>query len=201
MTVQKATNIVWHAENVTREQRETMLKQKGVMLWLTGLSGSGKSTVANAVAQKLHQQGKLTYLLDGDNVRYGINKDLGFSLEDRKENIRRIGEVAKLFVDAGVITLASFISPMLEDRQKVRDLLGPDFIEVYVDCALAVCEARDPKKLYQKARAGQIKEFTGISSPYEPPMKPEIYLDTAKATVEQCAQQIIDYLAGSKDSD
>lgn len=194
MTEQKAANIVWHTGVVTREQRETILGQKGVLLWFTGLSGSGKSTVANEVSRILHRQGRLTYLLDGDNVRHGINKDLGFSLEDRKENIRRIGEVARLFVDAGVITLASFISPMVGDRDNLRELLGSDFIEVYVDCDLAVCEARDPKKLYRKARAGEIKEFTGISSPYESPVNPEIHLHTDQFTVEECAQQVIDYL-------
>lgn len=190
----KATNVVWHAESVTRAQREALLEQKGVLLWFTGLSGSGKSTVANEVAYRLHKAGRFTYLLDGDNVRHGINKDLGFSLEDRKENIRRIGEVAKLFVDAGVITLASFISPMLEDRQNLRELLGQDFVEVFVDCDLSVCEARDPKQLYQKARAGEIKEFTGITSPYEAPENPEIHLYTHKNTVAECADQVLAYL-------
>ncbi len=194
MTEQKATNIVWHLGSVSREQRESLLQQKGVLVWFTGLSGAGKSTVANAVAQQLHLQGKLTYLLDGDNVRYGINKDLGFSLADRKENIRRIGEIAKLFVDAGVITLASFISPLREDREGLRKLLGADFIEVFVDCDLAVCEARDPKKLYQKARSGELKEFTGVSSPYERPLSPEIYLNTGQNSVEQCASQVAAYL-------
>lgn len=194
MTEQKAANIVWHTGVVTREQREAILGQRGVLLWFTGLSGSGKSTVANEVSRILHRQGRLTYLLDGDNVRHGINKDLGFSLEDRKENIRRIGEVARLFVDAGVITLASFISPLVEDRASLRELLGSDFIEVYVDCDLAVCEVRDPKKLYRKARAGEIKEFTGISSPYEPPVSPEIHLHTDQFPVEECARQVIDYL-------
>lgn len=194
MTEQKAANIVWHTGVVTREQREEILGQKGVLLWFTGLSGSGKSTVANEAARILHLQGRLTYLLDGDNVRHGINKDLGFSLEDRKENIRRIGEVARLFVDAGVITMASFISPMVEDRDSLRELLGSDFIEVFVDCDLAVCEARDPKQLYRKARAGEIKEFTGISSPYEPPVSPEIHLHTDQFTVEECANQVVDYL-------
>lgn len=194
MTQQKATNIVWHKENVTQVDREKLLGQKGVLLWFTGLSGSGKSTVANYVAQKLHEQGKLTYLLDGDNVRHGINKDLGFSIEDRKENIRRIGEVAKLFVDAGVITLASFIAPLKEDRQGVRDLLGNSFVEIFVDCSLEVCEQRDPKDLYKKARNGEIKEFTGISSPYEKPENPEIFLTTDNETLEESANKVLSFL-------
>lgn len=195
MDNQKATNIVWHDGAVTREKREEILGQKGVLLWFTGLSGSGKSTVANAVAEILHRHGRLTYLLDGDNVRHGLNKDLGFSLADRTENIRRIGEVAKLFVDAGVITLACFISPLVEERKNVRALLGPDFVEIYVDCDLAVCESRDPKNLYQKARAGQIKEFTGITSPYEAPVNAEIHLHSDKFTVEQCAMVVNEFLA------
>lgn len=194
MTQQKATNIVWHQENVTKEDREKLLGQRGVLLWFTGLSGSGKSTVANSVAQKLHEEGKLTYLLDGDNVRHGLNKDLGFSIEDRKENIRRIGEVAKLFVDAGVITLASFIAPLKEDRQLVRELLGKSFIEIFVDCSLEECEKRDPKSLYKKARNGEIKEFTGISSPYEKPENPEIHLTTDNETLEESAEIVLSYL-------
>lgn len=195
MNFQKPANITWHDGAVTREQREGILGQKGVLLWFTGLSGSGKSTVANSAAEILHRQGRLTYLLDGDNIRHGLNKDLGFSLADRKENIRRIGEVAKLFVEAGMITLACFISPLAEERKNLRDLLGADFIEIYVDCDLAVCETRDPKKLYQKARAGQIKDFTGITSPYEPPLDPEIHLHTANFTVEQCTSQVLEFLA------
>jgi adenylylsulfate kinase len=194
MAQQKATNIVWHEAEVKREDRETFLEQKGIVLWFTGLSGSGKSTVANHVAQILHQQGKLTYVLDGDNIRHGINKDLGFSLEDRKENIRRIGEVAKLFVDAGVITLASFISPLREDRQNLRDILGEDFVEIYVSCSLEVCEARDPKDLYKKARKGEIKEFTGITSPYEEPVNPELVINTDLESIDECAQKVIQYL-------
>ncbi len=195
MNQAKATNIVWHTGQVTREYRETLLQQQGIVLWFTGLSGSGKSTVANLVAQKLTEQGYLTYLLDGDNVRHGINQDLGFSLADRQENIRRIGEVAKLFVDTGVITLASFISPLQADRQALRDLLGADFIEIFVDCSLEVCESRDPKGLYQKARQGLIPEFTGISSPYEKPAKPELKVDTDKETLTESAQKVLDYLA------
>lgn len=194
MTLPKATNIVWHPEQVTRADRESLLGQRGVLLWFTGLSGSGKSTVANLVARKLHESGKLTYLLDGDNVRHGLNKDLGFSLADRQENIRRIGEVAKLFVHAGVVTLASFISPLREDRMTLRKLLGNDFVEIFADCALEVCEARDPKSLYKKARSGEIKDFTGISSPYERPENPEIRLHTDSETLEECAEKILRYL-------
>lgn len=194
MVQQKGLNLVWHEGKVAREDREVLLGQKGVALWFTGLSGSGKSTVANAVAQKLHERGRLTYLLDGDNVRHGLNKDLGFSLEDRKENIRRIGEVAKLFVDAGVITLAAFISPLKEDREQVSGLLGQDFVEIFVDCSLEVCEDRDPKNLYKKARKGEIAEFTGVTSPYEVPENPEIVLNTHKESVEECATKVLEYL-------
>ena len=148
-------NIVWHQAAVTRADREKNMGQKGILLWFTGLSGSGKSTLANAVEKKLHEAGKITYSLDGDNVRHGLNSDLGFSLEDRKENIRRIGEVANLFVDAGIITLAAFISPLREDRDSIRKLMGGGFVEIYVKCEFAVCEARDPKNLYKKARAGK----------------------------------------------
>ena len=194
MGVTKATNIVWHDSQVQREDREQLLGQKGVLLWFTGLSGSGKSTIANTVAQKLHEAGKLTYLLDGDNIRCGINKDLGFSLADRKENIRRIGEVAKLFVDSGVLTMASFISPMLEDRAAVRELLGKHFLEIYVACSLQVCEDRDPKNLYKKARRGEIPEFTGISSPYEEPQNPELILHSDQYSVDECAEEVLKFL-------
>lgn len=190
----KATNIVWHKTNVTREDRETLLKQKGIVLWFTGLSGSGKSTVAVALEKKLHDMGKLTYLLDGDNVRHGLNKNLGFTDEDRVENIRRISEVAKLFVDSGVITIATFISPFIEERNKVRELLGNDFVEVYIDCPLEVCEKRDPKGIYHKARKGEIKNFTGIDSPYEKPTNPEITVSTNLNSIEECVDLIIDYL-------
>lgn len=187
-------NLTWHDTNVTREHREKLLKQKSKLLWFTGLSGSGKSTVANALDISLNQRGKLTYLLDGDNVRLGINSDLGFSIQDRKENIRRIGEIGKLFVDGGIITLASFISPLKEDREMVREALGEDFIEVFVDCPLAECEKRDPKNLYKKARAGEIKEFTGISSPYERPEDPEVTVHTDTQTIEECVDVILAYL-------
>lgn len=189
-----AANIVWHKGEVTRADREKMLKQKGAVLWLTGLSGSGKSTVANTIEKKLLAAGKLTYLLDGDNIRHGLNQDLGFSIKDRTENIRRIAEVSRLFVDAGIITLTAFISPLRADRNKVRQLLGDRFIEIFVDCSLNVCENRDPKGLYKKARAGEIKNFTGIDSPYEKPQNPEIMLYTDFQSVETCADSVLQYL-------
>lgn len=194
MMEKKATNIVWHDMNVKREHREKLLNQKAVLLWFTGLSGSGKSTVASALEKRLHEMGKLTYLLDGDNVRHGLNSDLGFSEEDRIENIRRIGEVSKLIVDAGVITISTFISPFREDREKVRKLLGEDFIEVFIDCPLEVCEQRDPKGIYIKARKGEIKNFTGIDSPYEKPKNPEITVSTHLNSLEECVETIIRYL-------
>ena len=187
-------NLTWHDTFVTRENRETLLKQKSKLLWFTGLSGSGKSTVANSLDIKLNQSGKATYLLDGDNIRLGINSDLGFSMEDRCENIRRIGEIGKLFVDAGIITIACFISPLKENREMVRKALGEDFIEVFVDCPLEECEKRDPKDLYKKARLGVIKEFTGITSPYEKPGNPEIVINTKKQTIDQCVDKILDYI-------
>ncbi|SHI29388.1 adenylyl-sulfate kinase [Clostridium intestinale] len=190
----KSTNVVWHKMNVSREDREELLKQKGVVLWFTGLSGSGKSTVASSLEKRLHDMGKLTYTLDGDNVRHGLNSDLGFSDEDRVENIRRIGEISKLFVDAGVITIATFVSPFREDRQNVRDLLGKDFVEIYIDCPIEVCEKRDPKGIYKKARAGEIKHFTGIDSPYESPINPEIVVSTHLNTLDECVDKLVDYL-------
>lgn len=190
----KSTNVVWHNMNVTRENRESLLKQKGILLWFTGLSGSGKSTVASALEKRLHDLGKLTYALDGDNVRHGLNSNLGFSDGDRIENIRRIGEVSKLFVDAGIITIATFVSPFKDDRQKVRDLLGQDFVEIFIDCPLEVCEQRDPKGIYKKARAGEIKHFTGIDSPYEKPINPEITVSTHLSTLDKCVDKIITYL-------
>lgn len=166
------------------------------MLWFTGLSGSGKSTIANAVEKELNQQYRVhTYLLDGDNIRTGLNKDLGFSAEDRSENIRRIGEVARLLVDAGLIVLTAFISPFRQDRKMVRDLLDEgDFVEIFVDCPLAVCEQRDPKGLYRKARAGEITNFTGLNSPYERPESPELILDTSVLSVQECVDRVIQYL-------
>jgi len=195
MALQKATNITWHEGKVTKEDREKLLGQKGVVLWFTGLSGSGKSTIARAVEKRLFEEGHLCYVLDGDNIRFGLNKNLGFSPGDREENIRRISEVAKLFADAGVITLTAFISPYRADRDKARDLLKPgEFIEIYVDCPLEECEKRDTKGLYKKARAGEIKEFTGISAPYEEPFSPELVLDTAVETLEESVEKVITYL-------
>lgn len=188
-------NIVWHPHLVTREMRAQRKNQKPVMLWFTGLSGAGKSTIANAVDSWLFDHGFHTYLLDGDNVRHGLNKDLGFSDKDRVENIRRIGEVGKLFVDAGIISLSAFISPFRADRQMVRSLFEVgEFIEVHVATPIAVCEQRDPKGLYRKARAGVIKQFTGIDSPYEVPENPELVIDTSVLDVEQAALQVIAHL-------
>lgn len=190
-----ATNITWHNSSVTAQARAKQKQQTPVVLWFTGLSGSGKSTIANAVEHQLLTAGAHSYLLDGDNMRHGLNQDLGFSAADREENIRRIGEVANLFVDAGIIVLTAFISPFRADREKVRALIGEAaFIEVFVDTPLAVCEARDPKGLYKKARAGDIPDFTGIDSAYEPPNAPEIHLHTDQADIETCAQQVVSYL-------
>ena len=196
MADQKATNIIWHQSEDNQAAREELLKQKGVVIWFTGLSGSGKSTIANQVANVLHQLGKLTYVLDGDNIRHGLNKNLGFSPEDREENIRRIGEVAKLFADAGIIATTAFISPYRKDRDKAREILEDGrFIEVFVDCPLEVCESRDPKGLYEKARAGEIKEFTGIDAPYEVPENAEIVINTNDLDLAASTQKVIDYLS------
>ncbi len=197
MADQKATNVHWHEGEVTREDRNRLLGQKGATIWFTGLSGSGKSTVAVALEKVLTERGHLCYRLDGDNVRLGINKNLGFSAEDRAENIRRIGEVAKLFVDTGVITLSSFVSPYRADRDKVRQLheaSGMDFIEVFVDVPLEEAERRDPKGLYKKARAGEIKNFTGIDDPYEPPLNPELVLKSHLMTLEEEVQALLELL-------
>ncbi len=195
MSVQKATNITWHEHKVTREERESLLKQKGVLLWFTGLSASGKSTVANEVVYQLHEMGKLTYVLDGDNIRHGLNKNLGFSPEDREENIRRISEVGNLFADAGLITTTAFISPYRKDRDFARELLGDGrFVEIFVKASIETCEKRDPKGLYQKAKKGEIKEFTGISAPYEEPLKPEIILDADTMTIEEEVEMVIRFL-------
>src|SRR4051794_39193598 len=192
---QKSTNITWHAGAVTREERQSLLDQKGVTVWMTGLSASGKSTIAVIVEQMLLHQKKHAYRLDGDNIRHGLNKNLGFSAEDRAENIQRIGEVSKLFTDAGVIAIASFISPYKKDRDAVRAGMKPgEFIEVYVNVSLEAAEKRDPKGLYKKARAGQLKGFTGIDDPYEAPEKPEILIDTESTSAEAAAQQILTYL-------
>jgi len=197
MTQQKATNVTWHDGEVTRADRFNRLGQKGVTIWFTGLSGSGKSTVAVAVEKALHKLGKLSYRLDGDNIRLGINKNLGFSAEDRTENIRRIGEISKLYCDTGIICLNSFISPYREDRDQVRALHeegGYNFIEVHVNCSLETAEDRDPKGLYKKARAGEIKNFTGIDDPYESPTKAEIVLNTDTMTLEEEVDAVLDYL-------
>jgi adenylylsulfate kinase len=191
----KATNITWHAGEIHRADREKILGQKGATVWLTGLSGSGKSTVAVAVEAELVKRGKLAYVLDGDNVRMGLNKNLGFSPADRTENIRRIGEVSKLFTDCGVLVFTSFISPYRADREQVRALFpAGDFVEVHVAADVATCEGRDPKGLYKKARAGQIPEFTGISAPYEAPEKPELLLDTGSQTLEESVKTLLGHL-------
>jgi len=199
---QRATNITWHPHQVTREEREQVLGQKGVTVWLTGLSGSGKSTIAVAAEAALVARGRIAYVLDGDNIRHGLNKDLGFSPEDRTENIRRIGEVAKLFTDAGLIVFTSFISPYRADRDLVRSLhaAGRDrelgrFIEIYVAASVETCESRDVKGLYKKARAGEIKEFTGISAPYEAPLSPELTIDTNGEPVEMSVDRLVTFLA------
>lgn len=192
-------NIVWHAQTVSRDKKQQHKGHKPILLWYTGLSGSGKSTVANAVEAKLFSLGCHTYLLDGDNVRMGLNKGLTFSDEDRIENIRRISEVAKLFVDAGLIVSTAFISPFKADRAQARNIVNEgEFIEVFIDTPLAVCESRDPKGLYKKARAGEIPNFTGISSAFDVPENPDIHVKTAEQTIEQCAAQIIDYLINNK---
>ncbi len=188
-------NIVWHDHHVSKAERAQIKQQKPCILWFTGLSGSGKSTIANAVEAALLAQKKHTYLLDGDNIRMGLNKGLGFSDEDRIENLRRIGEVSKLFVDAGTIVLTAFISPFRSERQRVRELVDEgEFIEVFVDTPLEVCESRDPKGLYKKARAGKISDFTGIDSPYEAPEFPEIHIRNDRLPIEKAAAQVLDYL-------
>jgi adenylyl-sulfate kinase len=188
-------NIVWHKHKVEKLDRSEQKKQKPCILWFTGLSGAGKSTVADAVEQKLFELGHHTYLLDGDNVRHGLNKDLGFSDADRVENIRRIGEMAKLFADAGLIVMSAFISPFRSDRKMVRDLVeDKEFVEVYISTPLSTCEERDPKGLYKKARSGQIKNFTGIDSEYEAPESAEVMLNTAELDVNECVDRVITYL-------
>jgi adenylylsulfate kinase len=188
-------NITWHNHQVTQEERANIKQQKACILWFTGLSASGKSTLANAVESKLLALQKHTYILDGDNIRMGINKDLGFTDHDRNENIRRIGEISKLFVDAGIIVLAAFISPFQRERDIVRSLVKKDeFIEIFIDTSLDVCESRDPKDLYKKARQKEIMNFTGISSPYEAPSNPEIHIKTDLRSVKESANEIIHYL-------
>jgi adenylylsulfate kinase len=188
----KSSNVVWHQPTITKKDREKLFGHRGAALWFTGLSGSGKSTVAHEVENKLHGLGCHTYVLDGDNVRHGLNADLGFSAEDRQENIRRLAELVKLFADAGVIVLSAFISPYRADRERARNLLpAGDFFEIYCRCGIATCEERDPKGLYKKARAGEIADFTGISAPYEEPEAPEIIIDTDCCSVDICADRII----------
>ena len=195
----KTENTVWHHQHISKSQRADLKNQKPCLLWFTGLSGSGKSTIANAVDALLFKRGNHTYLLDGDNVRHGLNGDLGFSDQDRVENIRRISEVAKLFVDAGLIVSTAFISPFASDRAMAADMLSEgEFIEVFVDTPIEICEQRDPKGLYKKARAGEIKDFTGIDSDYDIPQSPQIHLKTENLSIEQCAQQIVDYLIANQ---
>lgn len=195
MAQNETKNIRWQKTSITKDDRQKLHGQKSCVLWFTGLSGSGKSTLANTVEERLHSLGVSTFLLDGDNLRHGLNKDLGFGESDRKENIRRVGEVAKLFVNSGIVVLTAFISPFSEERKKVRELLEEkEFIEIYTKCSLDVCEARDPKGLYKKARKGEIADFTGISSPYEAPQTPEIIVDTESMSIEQCTDHIIGYL-------
>lgn len=195
MTTQKATNIKWHHGKISRDDRVNLMKQKGGTIWLTGLSGSGKSTIAVELEHALIENKHQAYILDGDNIRHGLNKNLGFSPEDRSENIRRIGEVAKLFTDANIITITAFISPYRQDRDNARKLFqAGEFIEIYIKCPLEICEQRDTKGLYKKARKGEVKEFTGISAPYEEPLSPELTIDTSKMSIEESTRTIIAYL-------
>jgi len=195
MSTPKAENLTWHIGEVDREGRAAAHGHRGAVLWFTGLSGSGKSTIGHRVERMLIERGAFAYVLDGDNVRHGLNSDLGFAPEDRVENIRRIGEVARLFADAGGLVLSAFISPYRADRDRVRGLMGPgEFVEVFVDTPLEICEARDPKGLYKKARAGEISNFTGLDAPYEVPENPEVHLETANISVDEAAAQVIHYL-------
>jgi len=199
MKAMKTENTVWHEQNIDKNLRAAQKKQRPCLLWYTGLSGSGKSTVANAVDAMLYEQNCHSYLLDGDNVRHGLNGDLGFSDVDRIENIRRISEVAKLFIDSGTVVSTAFISPFAADRAMAKNMLeSGEFIEVYIDTPIEVCEQRDPKGLYKKARAGEIKDFTGIDSTYDVPEQPTIHVKTAEKSIEQCAKQIVDFLIEHK---
>lgn len=194
--MQNKNNVVWHHATVTRSRREGINGHRSVVLWFTGLSGAGKSTLAHAVEEHLHQKGCRTFVFDGDNVRHGLCADLGFSAADRSENIRRIGQMAKLFVDAGVIALTAFISPFRADRQRVREIVGEsDFLEIYCRCSLEECERRDVKGLYAKARAGVIREFTGVSSPYEEPLAPDLVIDTERQSLEEAVERVCGFLA------
>ncbi len=197
MSEQKSTNVSWHDGKVSMQDRHNLIRQKGATLWMTGLSGSGKSTISVALERSLFEKGILSYRLDGDNIRLGINKNLGFSADDRKENIRRIGEVSKLFTDAGIITLASFISPYRKDREEVRKIhedSGLTFVEIFIDCSLESAEERDPKGLYKKARNGEIKNFTGIDDPYEAPTNPEIHLISDNMSLDDEVKTVLNYL-------
>jgi len=193
----KSRNIRWQSMVIDGERRAQLKGQRPCLIWLTGLSGSGKSTLADALEHRLHEAGRHTYLLDGDNLRHGLNRDLGFSAEDRSENIRRVGEVGALMVDAGLIVIAAFISPFRQDRDMVRGLLSDRFIEVHVSTPLNVCEERDPKGLYRKARAGELKEFTGVDSPFETPLAAELTIDTSTLTVDEAVDRICDYLVAA----
>ncbi len=193
---EKSSNVVWHNATVTRERRETQNGHRGGLFWFTGLSGAGKSTLAHTVEEKLHQQGYRTFVLDGDNVRHGLCADLGFSEDDRKENIRRIGHMAMLYVEAGIVVLTAFISPFRADRDNVRKIAGADFHEIYCRCSLEVCESRDVKGLYKRARAGEIPEFTGISSPYEEPEFADLTVDT-ESHLYSCTELVYDYVVGA----
>ena len=189
------TNIKWHESTINRQNLESLRGHKGMVLWFTGLSGSGKSTLANALNEALHSKKVSTYLLDGDNIRHGLCRDLGFSDKDREENIRRIGEVANLFMNAGIVTITAFVSPFRSDREKVRKIIGKDFIEIFCAANIDICETRDTKGLYKKARLGEIKDFTGISSPYEIPKAPEIRVDTGSLDLNDSVRQIMKYLS------
>lgn len=200
MADQEATvtsgNVVWHQATVTRERRERLNGHRAVVVWFTGFSGAGKSTIAHVVEETLHRQGRRTFVFDGDNVRHGLCGDLGFSQADRQENLRRIGEMAHLFIEAGVIALTAFISPMRADRERVRQIVGPEnFFEVFVSCPLAVCEQRDVKGMYQRARKGEIKDFTGISAPYEAPESPALVVDTSRQSLDECVADVMNLLA------
>lgn len=192
---EKSSNVVWSETTVTKDRRDNLNQQRSAIIWFTGLSGSGKTTVANALEHRLHKYSFRTYLLDGDNVRHGLSNDLGFCDNDRTENIRRIGEVSKLFIDAGVMVLATFISPFISDRKFVRNIVNQtEFIEIFIKCPLQLCEDRDVKGLYKKARSGEIKQFTGIDSPYEEPHDPEITIDTSELNIDESVDHIINYL-------
>lgn len=194
----KSSNTVWHNATVTRDRREKQNNHRGGVIWFTGLSGAGKSTLAHTVEERLYQIGCRTYVFDGDNVRHGLCSDLGFSKQDRSENIRRIAQMCNLFVDAGVIALTAFISPLHKDREMVRTLMGDDFVEVYCRCPVEVCEERDVKGLYKKARAGEIKNFTGISAPYEAPENADLVIDTNKESLEECVEKVIRFLIANE---